>query len=83
MKKTLELSACIDCYQYSALGSFRPDSTPESEEKIVNGFIDISIEYGVDPMGCAGELENEFTNQPCQICDSKLAGERHQIIFLG
>lgn len=81
MIEVMEKEGCIDCMTMASIGELLPDTSCKRENEIMNGFEKIS-EKGFHPAG-TGTISAEFSNRICEVCDSKLAGERFNINFLG
>ena len=76
MKSKLEIidvDGCIDCLLYAANGEFHPDNSDHEDALIINAFMDHAKEgYSVT----CGDGESFFSRNGCDICDSKLGGDR-------
>ena len=87
---TTELSICSDCYMYHHNGddSFSDYVTPEMQRDIKLGFdklgnILMSDHHGDDCDAIyileAYRYETYFSWSPCDICESHLGGDRHDV----
>tara|TARA_B100000131_G_C18051845_1_gene586764 strand:- start:736 stop:1002 length:267 start_codon:yes stop_codon:yes gene_type:complete len=81
MIEVIEKEGCIDCMSMASIGQLLPDTSCERENEIVQGFEKFS-EKGFYPAE-TGTISAEFSNRICEICDSKLAGERFNLTFIG
>jgi len=91
---TTELSICSDCYMYHHNGDdgFSDYVTPEMQRDIKLGFdklgnilmSDHLCPHGDDcdhawDWGCVCNYETYFSWSPCDICESRLGGDRHDV----
>lgn len=69
---------CVDCALWIACDE-QPDMPADDlrawQEGAAAGMAGYNAVY-------VGDLDADFSRQPCDVCGSHLAGERHQVVFL-
>ena len=71
--RIIDVEGCLDCLQYAANNEFDPDHEDHEDALIINAFFDHAKEgYSVT----CGDGESFFSWSSCDICSSKLGGDR-------
>ena len=69
----IDVNGCVDCLMLAANGELPPENSPEEDKKLENAFVSLADQgFSV----CAGDGEGSFSWSSCDICDSKLGGDR-------
>ena len=69
----IDVNGCIDCLMLAANGELPPENSPEEDKKLENAFISLADQgFSVT----CGDGERSFSWSSCDICDSKLGGDR-------
>lgn len=79
-----KLKACVDCYMFSAYGNhsemdecFEPEKWAARNSELEQAH----LAAGNPSATCMDECD-EFSNRPCEVCHSHMAGSRHVMTVL-
>ena len=74
-KEIINVKGCVDCLFFCANGDLPPENTEQEDQKLIDSFNKIHNEgFSV----CVGsDDEGSFSWTPCDICDTKLGGDRY------
>jgi|3_EtaG_2_1085321.scaffolds.fasta_scaffold18850_4 hypothetical protein len=84
MITTLTIEACSDCYTYASgdLSSFDYYYDKEESERLIGHIeertTELCNEHGYMTQGDS----LGFSNSSCECCNSHLAGDRHELVFI-
>lgn len=76
----LEYEVCRDCFFELCIPEGDPEMTEEEKKHIERCFEQRAMLDGVNHWCESGDVTNEFSWYPCEICQSKLGGTRYRVI---